>query len=192
MLIARSTFRKEGRNVWGKSWDETDPAHREHDWVVGLYGIDNDKFTEECNRFGLVDMGIELTEKPSLTANINSPFPLPPTVLKFDDKFSIHEADVITYDGQIVELEPQVRKMIAFIMKRSAKGLYTTLDSIIDSCLSEQYLAKAEKSHNEDLVANYIRRSISKARGSFRIATNTGQKKDYLPSKSGIGYIFKP
>ncbi len=177
--------------VW-TSWDEEDPAYREYEWVVEIHTIDYDKFTEQLGKFHLVDTGTELVEKPVSTNELQGLIPLPPTVLKFNNKFSIHQANVISYKGQVVELEPQVRKMIAFIMERSSKGLYTSLDTIIDSCLSEQYLAKAGKSKNEDLVPNYIRRSISKARSSFRASTNSGQEKDYLPSKSGIGYIFKP
>lgn len=177
--------------VWA-AWDEEDAAYREYEWVVEVHSIDYDKFTDQLGKFHLVDMGTKLTEKSDSTNEIKNLTPLPPTTLRFDDKFSVHQADVISYKGQIVELEPQVRKMIAFIMERSSRGLYTNLDAIIDSCLSEQYLAKTEKSKNEDLVPNYIRRCISKARGSFRAATNSGQDKDYLPSKSGVGYIFTP
>ena len=177
--------------VWA-AWDEVDTAYREYEWAVEIYGINYDKFTDQLGKFHLVDTGTELAEKPDSTNETENLIPLPPTTLKFDDKFSVHQANVISYRGQIVELEPQVRKMIAFIMERSSEGLYTSLDAIIDSCLSEQYLTKAEKSQNEDLVPNYIRRSISKARSSFRAATNSEQGKNYLPSKSGVGYIFKP
>lgn len=111
---------------------------------------------------------------------------------RITDKFRVHKNSLISYEGRWVELEPQVSKIVALIMERSINDLYTSTETIIDTCLSEAYLEKASKSKDEDLVFKYVRRCISDARSSFRAATNAGKEKDYFPNKSGVGYIFQP
>ncbi len=173
--------------VWAV-WDEVDAAYREYEWVVEVHSIDYDKFTDQLNKFHLVDTGINLEDASTQSSAVT----LPEVVAKINDLFSVHQGNLISYKGRLVELEPQVSKIVALVIKRSVNGQYTSPEIIIDECLSEDYLSKAEKSNDEDLVYKYVRRCLSDARSSFRAATSSEKDKNFFPNKPGVGYIFAP
>lgn len=170
--------------VWA-NWDEVDPAYREYEWVVRIYGIDTEKLSQEFSKFGLVDAGKELIEKPE---TIN----LPEKILDYDDNFSVHQSNIVSYKGRRLALEPQVGRIATFIIDRASRGLYTTMENIIDNCISEDYLSKAEKSSDDQLVYKYIRRCVSDARKTFRAYTESDENKNHFPNVSGTGYTFVP
>lgn len=164
-------------------WDEVDPPYREYEWIVLMYGVDGNKFESQLEKFGLKDINLQLME--------NSPDSnLPKVRTVVTNNFSVHTANLISYNGKMIELEPQVRKIIAFIMERYKDDLYTSLEDIVDNCLSEEYLEKAAR--NPNLVPDYVRRCISRARSSFRVITGSEKAKDFFPNKRGAGYIFNP
>lgn len=173
--------------VWA-DWDKVDAPYREYEWAVEMHSIDYDKFSDQLSKFNLVDTGTELEEIHSSSSTTS----LPALDTKVSDKFSIHKGNLISYNGHLIELEPQVSKIVALVMERSVRGLYTSHETIIDECLSEDYLAKAGKSSDEQLVFKYVRRCLSDARSSFRTATNSNKDKNFFPNKSGIGYTFEP
>ncbi len=176
--------------VWA-IWDEVDPAYREYEWIVEIYSINHEKFSVQLGKFGLVDTGTKLEYKVSVPM-VTSVIPLPPVSKKITESFTVHESNLISHDGRLIELEPQVSTIIALIMERSVSGQYTPLTTIIDQCLSEEYLSKAEKSSDEQLVYKYIRRCVSDARSSFRAITQSDKNKDFFPNKPNVGYIFEP
>lgn len=172
--------------VWA-DWDKVDTPYREYEWAVEVNSIDYDKLTDQLSKFNLVDSGINVEK-----ASLGNSSALPVIVTKVRGEFSVHDSNLVSYRGRLVELEPQVSRIVTLIMERSVRGMYTSSESIIDECLSEGYLSKAEKSSDEDLVFKYIRRCVSDARSSFRVATNSERNKNFFPNKAGVGYIFEP
>jgi hypothetical protein len=172
--------------VWA-DWDKVDAPYREYEWAVELHSIDYEKFIDQLNKFHLVDTGIGLDDSSKISNTA-----LPAVVSKVTDEFSVHESNLISYKGRLIELEPQVGKIVALVMERSVNGQYTSSENIVDECLSEEYLAKAEKSDDEDLVFKYVRRCVSDARSSFRAAAKSKKDKNFFPNKAGVGYTFVP
>lgn len=112
---------------------------------------------------------------------------LPTVIAKVNDDFLIHQGNIISYKGKIIELEPQSRKVIVLIMLRSKENSFTSSELITDECLDEKY--KLKVASKEGAIKAYIARTISDARAKFRIATNQS-KKNYFPNQRGIGYTF--
>jgi hypothetical protein len=50
-----------GARVWA-DWDKVDTPYREYEWVVEVHSINYEKFTDQLNKFHLVDTGISLVE----------------------------------------------------------------------------------------------------------------------------------
>lgn len=118
-----NTFRTEGRNVWGKSWDETDPAHRLYDWIVSIYSVDNDRFETELKKFGLEDSGIELIELTAVSdvSSIKSKL----------GKFTAHKDGSVRYLNGRVQLKPEQRRLVYALLIQ--KGATLPRTDIIDA-----------------------------------------------------------
>ncbi|MBL8159251.1 hypothetical protein JNJ66_02235 [Candidatus Saccharibacteria bacterium] len=170
--------------MWGKAWDEADPAYREFDWVVLIYGIDANKFMEQCHKFDLEDAGIGLADMNNGTVT-----KLPKLVLDAGGGFTVHLGGLIAYKGREIGLQRQESKIAAYIIENAVNGQYITLENIADNCLSEAYLEKAGMSGDEALVNKYLWRCLYDIRTAFRAAASN---KDYFPLKRGIGYTFAP
>ncbi len=87
---------------------------------------------------------------------------LPAVVTVITDKFTIHHKNIISYEGRAIELEPQTRKIVSMIMRRSANKLYTDTETLIDEYLDENY--KERVSNKNDATSKYVARCISDAR----------------------------
>lgn len=114
--------------------------------------------------------------------------PLPKIITEMKP-FLIHDKDIISYKGRPIEIQFQQRKIAALIMRRSNQQLYTSLQTIIDECLDEEYLRKVAT--KENAPENYIRRTIHELVKAFQVATDEPNKR-YFINTYGTGYIFKP
>lgn len=68
-------FGKDSGGMWGERWEQTDPAHREYDYIRFIDNINYDKFIEFCAEHGInyKDEGVLATltiteQKPSVRA----------------------------------------------------------------------------------------------------------------------------
>lgn len=157
----------------------SDRAWRNYDWAVWVIGFDIDKFRAYCMQNNIELLNIVVTDEPALT-----------NLLKTIGKFNIYRNNIITYEGRVISLQPQVSKIVALIISRSIDHLTTSREKIADECLSEEYKEKASTSQDEDLVFKYVRRCISDARRSFK--ATTGLNREYFYNTPGVGYMFKP
>lgn len=114
---------------------------------------------------------------------------LPPIRIEVTKDFIIHENDLVSYRGRLIDLEPQASQIAIHIMERSKQGLFTATKSIIDNCLSEKYLERIASTQDEERPYKYVRRRISEIRKIFRTATRTDS--NYFVSQGNKGYIFK-
>ncbi len=171
--------------VWNpKVWKGADPARREYDQEVHIYGIDYDRFKEELVKFGLSDRGDELVEVAAPPA----PTPtLPPVVAEITPSFSIHKGNLISYNGKEIILEPQPRRIAARVMTNFAAGRHTPPEEITNDILSESYMEKAKTSKQ---VKQRVTDSIYELRAAFKTATGTD--KNRFPNTRGVGYTFSP
>jgi hypothetical protein len=103
---------------------------------------------------------------------------LPPVECDLENDFRVHKSNIISYKNKEIILEPQVRNVIALIMRRSKDDHHTTYDNMLD-CLVN--------SRSEQAYAD-IRRNVSRARAIFK--STTGKDHDFFPNKRGIGYTF--
>lgn len=176
--------------VWSKdTWDAADMARKEYEWEVFIWGIDAKKLDIAGHKFGLVDIGARLVERSEIPEK--ELFGLPPTKLRINDDFILHAQNVISYRGRAISLEPQARKIAAVIMERSAQGLYTDSEYLIDNTLSDEYLERIAK-QDDNPASKYIQRYTSGLRSKFRTITHSEKEKDFFPHRVGLGYKFSP
>jgi hypothetical protein len=107
---------------------------------------------------------------------------LPTVKLQIDGGFAIHENDIISCNGKEINLQRRERKVAVAIMTRTTEGLYTSRDYIAENLLEDETDYKNPY--------GYAVNMISVARKAFQVQLN--KKHDYFPSKSGLGYMFKP
>lgn len=126
--------RLRGVGVWA-DWDEVDPAYREYDYVVEVYGVYPEKFKEELERFGLKDTGTTLLEVGKLA-------PLSPVEATIGD-FTSHEDGTVRYDGKLISsLKPQQRHLVhALITRRGASLTRNQIKDVLWDADDENNLA---------------------------------------------------
>jgi DNA-binding winged helix-turn-helix (wHTH) protein len=181
----RARMLNSSSKVWS-DWEEVDPAYREYDHVVLLYGYDADKFSKICGEFGLRSSGLTLTKHGASQSDAA----LPKLTMTVNDDFSIHAGDVLSYRGKIISLQPQTSRIIRLIMERAITEQYTPSQMIVDECLGEDYLDR--NANSPDRVYTYVRRCISEARKTFLSMTGKEKDKNFFPNKPGVGYTFTP
>ncbi len=103
--------------------------------------------------------------------------------------FALHSNHRISYKLDPISLEPQVRRVLAYVMAHAQNGQYVSSQSIIDNCLSEQYLERAATKNN-DSVPGYVRRCMSEGNSAFRMVTGSPDETLYFKNKYGVGYTF--
>jgi len=107
--------------VWA-DWNDVDPAYREYEWVVLIYGIDTDKLSQEFTKFGLIDNGTTLTDTAFKKA-------ASPSIAKVG-AFVAHKDGTISYALSEIALKPGVRKLVHSLIK--AKGAALSYEKIVD------------------------------------------------------------
>lgn len=153
-------------------WNEVDPAYREYEYETEIYGIYFDKFEKEIDKYNLVDNSVELIDK--VDSNLQEHKLSKPIFTVPNTKFSVHDAWRISYDNQEIVMQPQIRKIAAYIMENSIQNRITTPQMITD--------------HNMANTEYNASDNICRARTAFKNATK--QNKNFFPNERNIGYRF--
>lgn len=160
--------------VWA-DWDAADSAYKEYDKVVLIHGVNGKLLRKESEELGLeAGLSLFLEDLPAVICSIGD--------------FAVHDSNIISYQGAAIPLEGQVAKIASFIMTNTKEGLITSRDSLIDNCLSEQYLSA--NSGDDEKIYRYLQRYISDARSKFKAASRS--TRNNFVNKPSTGYTFKP
>ncbi len=171
-------LREEGIGVWA-DWKKADRAYREYAWEIEVYGINQDKFSGELEKFGLRDAGTVLVD-------VGKPIPASPVEETIGD-FTAHEDGTIRYDGKLVNsLKPQQRKLAHRLI--IAKGIFVTRNQIKDSLWDvdndDNYAAKPTTT--ESMITKRIGSIISDVN---KLLYSRGDKK-HIVKGGGTTYRF--
>lgn len=158
----------EGRSGVWSDWETVDPARRGYYNEVFLHRIDIPKFEKEIEKYGLRDAGMELIEVSD--AGEETALSDPVVVMR-GGQYLIHDAWRISYNGQEIKMQPQMRKVAALIMENSNNGIVTSIEMI-----------------TQRMGVYNVPDVISRARAVFKNATN--QDKKFFHNERNIGYRF--